>query len=157
MSFIKAKEHLTKYNLEQNIIVFNESSATVELAAKALNCKCADIAKTMGFIIDDKAILIITAGDQKIDNSKYKATFHNKAKMIPFSDVETIIGYEVGGVCPFGINPNIEVYLDNSLKSHNIIYPACGSHNSAVKLTIKELEIASNFKEWIDVCKPIEK
>lgn len=157
MSFIKAKEHLTKYNLDKNIIEFEVSSATVELAALALNCKCADIAKTMGFKVLDKAILIVMPGDQKIDNPKYKETFHTKAKMIPFSDVESIIGHEVGGVCPFGINPNIEVYLDESLKNHSIIYPACGSHNSAVKLTIKELEASSMFKSWIDVCKPIEK
>lgn len=157
MSFIKAKEHLKKYNLEQNIIEFNISSATVELAASLLNCKNADIAKTMAFQVVDKAILIVTAGDQKIDNSKYKGTFHTKAKMIPSSYVENIIGHEIGGVCPFGINQSIEVYLDESLKNHQIIYPACGSHTSAVKLTLEELEKSSEFKEWVDVCKPIEK
>jgi len=97
------------------------------------------------------------AGNQKIDNAKYKAYFHTKAKMIPFSDVGNLIGHEVGGVCPFGINDNIKVYLDESLKNHPIIYPTCGTHNSAVKLTIKELELSSNFINWIDVCKTIEK
>ncbi len=157
MSLIKAKEHLAKYNLDKNIIIFNESSATVELAAKALNTEEANIAKTLGFIVEDKPILIVTSGNQKIDNAKYKAYFHTKAKMIPFNDVEPLIGHEIGGVCPFGISPDIEVYLDESLKNHTIIYPACGTHNSAVKLTIKELEDSSNFKNWIDVCKNIEK
>ena len=157
MSFIKAKEHLKKYNLDKNIIQFNESSATVELAAKALKCEEGSIAKTLGFLVQDSPILIVMAGDQKIDNSKYKAYFHTKAKMVPFGDVEKLIGHEVGGVCPFGINDNIKVYLDESLKNHPIIYPACGSGNSAVKLTINELELSSNFISWIDVCKTIEK
>jgi len=100
--------------------------------------------------------LIVTAGDQKIDNTKFKEKFHEKAKMIPFLEVEEKIGHEVGGVCPFGIKENIPVYLDNSLKRFASVYPACGSHNSAVKLTLEELELASNVKEWIDVCKEIE-
>lgn len=153
MSFIKAKEHLKKYNLDKNIIEFNVSSATVELAAKALNCAEKEIAKTLGFIVNEEPILIVTAGNQKIDNSKYKAYFHTKAKMIPFNDVEKIIGHEIGGVCPFGINANIKVYLDISLKEFTTVYPACGSHTTAVKLTLKELEEASNYIEYIDVCK----
>jgi len=135
---------------------FSVSSATVEQTAKAIYCK-EEIVKTLSFIVANKPILVVVAGDCKIDNSKFKAEFETKAKMIPFHHVESLIGHAVGEGCPFGINENVDVYLDNSLKSHNIIYPACGSHNSAVKLTIKELEIASNFKEWIDVCKPIEK
>ena len=153
MSLIKAQEHLKKYNLDNNILEFEVSSATVELAAKALNCKEEEIAKTMGFIVEDKPILIVTAGDQKIDNSKFKAYFHTKAKMVPFESVEEIIGHEVGGVCPFGINENVTVYLDESLKRFDIIYPAAGTHSSAVKLTLEELELASEFKEYIDLCK----
>ncbi len=156
MSFIKAKEHLEKYHLEENIKEFSVSSATVKEAAIALACEEKEIAKTLGFLVEDKPILIVTAGDQKIDNAKFKEKFHEKAKMIPFLEVEEKIGHEVGGVCPFGIKENIPVYLDNSLKSFASVYPACGSHNSAVKLALEELELASNVKEWIDVCKEIE-
>lgn len=156
MSFIKAKEHLKKYNLEKNIIEFTVSSATVKEAAQALHCEEKEIAKTLGFVVNNKPILIVTAGDQKIDNLKYKEKFKEKAKMIPFEEVETTIGHEVGGVCPFGIKENIKVYLDNSLKRFKTIYPACGSHNSAVKLTLEELMNASDFTEWVDVCKNIE-
>lgn len=156
MSFINAKEHLKNLNLEKNIILFNDSSATVSLAAKALNCKEEEIAKTLGFLVEDKPILIVCAGNRKIDNTKYKSYFHTKAKMIPFDEVQSTIGHEVGGVCPFGIKENVTIYLDESLKDYPIIYPACGSHNSAVKLTLKELEQASSYKEYIDVCKIIE-
>lgn len=157
MSFLKAQEHLEKYNLEKNIILFDVSIATVSLAANALNCKEEEIAKTLGFIVDNKPILIVCAGNRKIDNSKFKAYFHVKAKMIPFDEVESIIGHEVGGVCPFGVKKDVIVYLDESLKEYPVIYPACGSHNSAVKLTLKELEQASLYKGYIDVCKIIEK
>ncbi len=153
MSLTKAKEHLKKYGLEDKIMEFSVSSATVKEAAIALNCKEEEIAKTLSFIIDDKLILIVTSGDQKIDNSKYKAEFHTKAKMIPFEEVETKIGHGVGGVCPFGINDDVKVYLDTSLKRFKTIYPACGTSNSAVKLTIEELEKTSNYIKWIDVCK----
>lgn len=156
MSLQKVKEHLQKYGLENKIMEFNVSSATVKEAALALNCKEEEIAKTLSFIVDDEAILIVTAGNQKIDNSKYKAFFHTKAKMVPFEDVERIVGHEVGGVCPFGVNDNITVYLDISLKRFDYVYPACGSHNSAIKLSLKELEETSNYQEWIDVCKNIE-
>ena len=134
---------------------FDVSSATVREAANALGCSEGEIAKTLSFLVGDKPILIVTAGDSKIDNSKYKKEFNTKAKMIAFDDVEKIIGHSVGGVCPFGINENVEVYLDESLKQYEIIYPACGSSNSAVKLTINELERTSNYKKWIDVCKNI--
>ena len=153
MSFIKAKEHLQKYKLENNIMEFDVSSATVKEAAIALNSKEGEIAKTLSFVVNDKAILIVVSGDSKIDNSKYKTEFKTKAKMIPFEVVENLIGHSVGGVCPFGINDGVDVYLDESLKQYEIIYPACGSSNSAVKLTIEELEKASNNKKWIDVCK----
>ena len=152
MSIIKAKEHLKKYNLDDRVLEFNVSSATVKDAALALNCTEGEIAKTLSFLTD-KPILIITAGDHKIDNAKYKKEFKLKAKMIPFNEVEKIIGHAAGGVCPFGINDNIDVYLDKSLKEYKIVYPACGSNNSAVKLTISELETSSNYKKWVDVCK----
>ena len=134
---------------------FDVSSATVEEASKAINCKQEEIAKTLSFIVDNTPILIVVSGDSKIDNSKFKTEFHTKAKMIPFDSVEELIGHAVGGVCPFGINKNVEVYLDNSLKRFNIIYPACGSSNSAVRLTLEELEKTSNYKKWIDVCKDL--
>ena len=155
MSFEKAKKHLQKYGLENKIMEFPVSSATVEEAAKAVGCKECEIAKTLSFIVDDKPILIVVAGDSKIDNSKYKQEFHKKAKMIPFLEVEKLVGHNVGGVCPFGINENVTVYLDSSLKRFETIYPACGSSNSAVKLTIEEIEKTSNFVKWIDVCKNI--
>ena len=153
MSLTKAKEHLKKYGLEDKIMEFSVSSATVKEAAIALNCKEEEIAKTLSFLVNDKPILIVTSGDQKIDNSKYKTEFHTKAKMIPFDEVETKIGHGVGGVCPFGINDDVKVYLDTSLKRFKTIYPACGTSNSAVKLTIEELEKTSNYIKWIDVCK----
>lgn len=155
MSFIKAKEYIEKYGLEKNIMEFTVSSATVEEAAKAVNCKEEEIAKTLSFLVEEKPIVIVVPGDKKIDNSKYKAEFHSKAKMIPFDNVEKLIGHEVGGVCPFGIKENVQVYLDISLKRFPIVYPACGSSNSAIKLTIEELEKISNYKKWIDVCKDI--
>lgn len=152
MSIIKAKEHLKKYNLDDRVLEFNVSSATVKDASLALNCTEGEIAKTLSFLTD-KPILIITAGDHKIDNAKYKKEFKLKAKMIPFDEVEKIIGHAAGGVCPFGINDGIDVYLDKSLKEYKIVYPACGNNNSAVKLTIPELEKTSNYKKWVDVCK----
>ncbi len=155
MSFEVAKEYLKKYGLEDKAMEFPVSSATVKEAAKAVGCKEEEIAKTLSFLVDDKPILIVVAGDCKIDNSKYKSEFHKKAKMIPFDDVEKLIGHGVGGVCPFGIKEGVTVYLDESLKRFDTIYPACGSQNSAVKLTIEELERASNYKKWIDVCKII--
>lgn len=155
MSLEKAKEYLQKYGIEKRIMEFDVSSATVEEASKAINCKQEEIAKTLSFIVDNTPILIVVSGDSKIDNSKFKTEFHTKAKMIPFDSVEELIGHAVGGVCPFGINKNVEVYLDNSLKRFNIIYPACGSSNSAVRLTLEELEKTSNYKKWIDVCKDL--
>lgn len=153
MSFEKAKQHLKKYKLENNIMEFATSSKTVKEAALALNCQEQEIAKTLSFSVNEKVILIVTAGDQKIDNQKFKQYFLTKAKMLPFEEVEIKIGHEVGGVCPFGINSEVDVYLDISLQRFKIVYPACGSGNSAVKLTIEELETSSNYKEWIDVCK----
>lgn len=153
MSIIKAREYLKKYNYDDKILEFPVSSATVSEAALALNCEEGEIAKTLSFLIDDKPVLIVVGGDYKIDNSKYKSEFHVKAKMIPFNDVELLIGHAAGGVCPFGINEGISVYLDISLKEHEYIYPACGSSNSAIKLSINELEELSNYQKWINVCK----
>lgn len=155
MAFGIAKEHLMKYGMEDRVMEFDVSSATVGEAAKAVGSSEGEIAKTLSFLVDEKPILIVVAGDCKIDNAKYKAYFHAKAKMLPFESVEELIGHAVGGVCPFGINEGVEVYLDESLKRFEIVYPACGSSNSAVKLNIEELEKTSEFKCWIDVCKMI--
>ena len=132
MSFIKAKQHLEKFNLESRIIEFNESTATVALAALALGVTEGEIAKSLSFIVNDNPILVIVAGDKKIDNHKFKEEFNIKAKMVPFDEVEILIGHAAGGVCPFGINGNVDVFLDISLKQYEYIYPACGTSNTAV-------------------------
>lgn len=121
--------------------------------AKAVGSSEAEIAKTLSFLVEEKPVLIVAAGDARINNAKFKAEFHTKAKMIPAEYVEVLTGHAIGGVCPFGVNEGVEVYLDESLKRFSIIYPACGSSNSAVKLTIEELERTSRYKKWIDVCK----
>lgn len=151
--FDKAKAYLAARGLEDRVKTFSVSSATVELAAQAVGCEPCHIAKTMSFSVGEKAILIVTAGDVKIDNAKYKACFGEKAKMLAFDDVEEKIGHAVGGVCPFGINDGVAVYLDESLKRFDIIYPACGSDNSAVELTVEELCAACPDAIWVDVCK----
>ncbi len=151
MAVDKVKQYFKKYKMENRIKEFDVSSATVELAAQALNTEGKRIAKTMSFRLKEKYILIVLAGDAKISNSKYKAFFHEKAHMLKFDEVEDIIGHPPGGVCPFAINDGIEVYLDESLKRFETVFPACGSTNSAIELTIEELEKYSNFKEWIDV------
>ncbi len=151
MSVNKVKEYFKQYKMDKNIKEFEVSSATVELAAKALNTEGARIAKTMSFALKERYILIVLAGDAKISNSKYKAFFHEKAHMLKFDEVEEAIGHPVGGVCPFAIKDGIDVYLDESLKRFDTVFPACGSTNSAIELTIEELEKYSNYKEWIDV------
>ena len=153
MSIEKVREYFKIFGLDNKIMEFDVSSATVKEAAIALNCKEQEIAKTLSFIVNDRPVLIVTAGDSKVDNSKFKTKFNVKAKMIPFDDVERLVGYAVGGVCPFGVNKDVDVFLDESLKRFDTVYPACGSSNSAIKLSIEELEKASNYKEWIDVCK----
>ena len=155
MSIERVREYFKRFNIENKIQEFDISSATVELAAKALNCDEARIAKSMSFMVGDNPIIIVTAGDVKIDNSKYKAYFHTKAKMLRFEEVEQYIGHQVGGVCPFAVNEGVVIYLDESLKRYETVFPACGSSNSAIELTIPDLEIYSGYKEWIDVCKPI--
>ena len=153
MSVEKALFHLKKYGLEQNAMFFEVSSATVALAAQAIGCKEAEIAKSLSFDINGEPVLVIAAGDGKIDNGKFKACFHTKAKMLPFDTVGALIGHDSGGVCPFGVNDGVKVYLDISLKRFETVYPACGNAASAVKLTLAELEKASEYIQWVDVCK----
>lgn len=153
MSIQKVKDYFAKYGIENRVREFDVSSATVELAAEALNCKHCMIAKTMSFMTHNGPILIVTAGDMRIDNAKYKAFFTLKAKMLTPDELIQFIGHPAGGVCPFAINDNVKVYLDISLKRFETVFPACGSGNSAIELTIPELEKYSNFISWIDVCK----
>lgn len=153
MSIEKVRESFRNFGIEDRIKEFEVSSATVELAAAALMCEPQRIAKTLSFMVDNKAILIVAAGDAKIDNRKYKARFSAKAKMLSPEDTKSLIGHAVGGVCPFGVNDGVTIYLDDSLKRFETVFPACGSSNSAIELTIPELEKYSGFTEWIDVCK----
>ena len=153
MSLENVKKYFEKAGLADRIRVYDESSATVELAAQAIGCKTKQIAKSLSFFADGSPILIIAAGNVKIDNKKFKAVFHQKAKMISGDFVEEYIGHGPGGVCPFAVKPGVVIYLDVSLKQNEIVYPAAGSANSVVKLSLEELEYHSNFKDWIDVCK----
>ena len=145
MSLEKAKKYLKKYDKDKNIIEFTESSATVSDAAKTIGCREEEIGKTLSFLVNDIPIVVVVSGDARIDNKKFKEEFKVKSSMIPFDDVERLIGHAVGGVCPFGVNEGVEVYLDKSLQKLKIVYPAAGNSNSAVKLTIKELEEVSNY------------
>lgn len=153
MTIEKVKQYFNKLNMADKILELEASSATVELAAQAVGCEPERIAKTLSFMVDEKAILIVAAGDTKIDNQKYKAQFSTKAKMLTSDEAIDLIGHAVGGVCPFGINDGVTVYLDESLKRFTTVFPACGSSNSAIELTIDELEKYSNYSSWIDVCK----
>ena len=154
MAIEKVREYFKNFGIEERILEFEVSSATVELAALAVGCEGKRIAKTLSFLVDDKAILVVCAGDAKVDNPKYKAEFHTKAKMLSYEQVEELIGHAVGGVCPFAVNDGTEVYLDESLKRFETVFPACGSSNSAIELTIDELQkYSTNFVEWVDVCK----
>lgn len=155
MSIERVKAYFEKFEMADRIQEFEVSSATVELAAAALGCEPERIAKTLSFLLDGQAILIVAAGDARIDNSKYKAKFGKKAKMISFDDVENFIGHAVGGVCPFAVNEGVTVYLDESLKRFETVFPACGSSNSAIELSLPELEKYSGYAEWVDVCKEI--
>ncbi len=156
MSFDLVKEYFTAQNAGDKVLLFDQSSATVELAAEAVGCEPARIAKTMSFLVGEQPILIVTAGDVKVDHKKYKQFFHKKMKMIPWDMVEELIGHAPGGVCPFVIKENVHVYLDESLNRFDIVYPAAGSDNSAVRLTPQELEHFAGAVEWIDVCKEPE-
>ena len=153
MAIEKVREYFRRFGMEERILEFEVSSATVELAAQALHCEPCRIAKTLSFLVEGKGILIVAAGDAKIDNPKYKAYFGAKAKMLSPEEVETLVGHAVGGVCPFGIADGVAVYLDESLKRFETVFPACGSSNSAIELTIPELEQYSGCDGWVDVCK----
>lgn len=155
MSIENVRSYFKQFGMEDKIQEFDISSATVELAAKALKCEECRIAKSMSFMVDESAIIIVTAGDVKIDNAKYKAEFHTKAKMLRFEEVEELIGHRVGGVCPFAIKNGVGVYLDESLKRFETVFPACGSSNSAIELSIPLLEKYSGFIKWVDVCKNV--
>ena len=152
MSFDKAKIYIDKMGYSDRVMQFKESSATVELAALAVGTEPARIAKSLTFKVDEKPVMILCAGDAKVSNSKFKEFFHTKAKMLTREEVSEMIGHDVGGVCPFGINDGVSVYLDKSLKRFDIVYPACGDSASAVKLSIPELEEISQFIQWVDVC-----
>lgn len=153
MALEEAKEYLVNKGYGDRVLVFEVSSATVELAAVAVGTEPEKIAKSLTFMVDEQPVMIICAGDAKINNSKYKGYFHKKAKMLTREEVNELIGHDVGGVCPFGIKDGVDVYMDVSLKRFEKIYPACGSANSAVELTPEELEQLSGSRGWIDVCK----
>ena len=153
MSIERVREYFGKLGIADKIQEFEVSSATVELAAAALGVEGARIAKSLSFMLGESPILIIAAGDAKIDNSKYKHTFGQKAKMLSFDEVEPLIGHAVGGVCPFALNEGVSVYLDESLKRFETVFPAAGSASSAIELSIPELEKYSLFTSWVDVCK----
>ena len=153
MSIEKVRNYFKEKGIADRIQEFEVSSATVALAAKALHCAESRIAKTLSFHIGEKVVLIVTAGDVKIDNAKYKAQFGTKAKMLSYDEAETLIGHAIGGVCPFAVNNGVETYLDVSLKRFDTVFPACGSSNSAIELSLNELEKYSECKMWIDVCK----
>ncbi len=153
MSIERVRPYLAEKGMEDRIKEFDVSSATVELAAQALGCEGKRIAKTLSFMLDGKAILIVAAGDAKVDNAKYKAYFETKAKMLAPDEAVELVGHAVGGVCPFAVNEGVRVYLDISLKRFDIVYPAAGSSNSAVELRIPELEMLCPEAEWVDLCK----
>ena len=153
MGLEEAKRYLDEKGYGERVMTFEVSSATVELAALAVGTEPQRIAKSLTFMVDDRPVMILCAGDAKISNPKYKGVFHKKARMLTREEVNSLIGHDVGGVCPFGIKNGVDVYLDESLKRFDKVYPACGSASSAVELTIEELEDLSASKGWIDVCK----
>lgn len=153
MSLERAKEHLAKYGRADDVLEFETSSATVELAAKAVGCEPARIAKTLSFGVDDRVALVVCAGDARIANPKFKAQFHTKPKMLAAEEAPERIGHAVGGVCPFGVTDECDIYLDESLKRFDTIFPACGSSNSAIELTPAELAEITPGSAWVDVCK----
>lgn len=153
MSVEAVKKFFGEYGMEERIMEFETSSATVELAAAAVGCEPERIAKSISLLLEDKPVIIVVSGECRIDNRKYKNVFHEKAKMIPYDQVETYIGHAPGGVCPFGVKPEVTVYLDKSLKRFATVYPAAGSGNSAIELNMQELEKYAASSGWIDVCK----
>lgn len=153
MSLERARTYLEEKGLADRIIIPEHSSATVAEAAEALGCTPGMIAKTLSFLQNEKPVLILAEGTARVDNRKYKERFGCKARMIPGDMVESLVGHDVGGVCPFGINEGAAVYLDESLKLHDTVYPAAGTDHSAVRLTIEELEYTCGYPEWVDVCR----
>lgn len=153
MSIEKVRAYFSAFGMEERILEFPVSSATVELAAQALNTEGCRIVKTLSFSVNGKPILICAAGDTKVDNAKYKARFGAKAKMLSHEEAADLIGHAVGGVCPFAVNAGVEVYLDESIKRFETVFPAAGSSNSAIELTIPEMETYSGYTDWVDVCK----
>ncbi|HHZ16030.1 MAG TPA: YbaK/EbsC family protein [Peptococcaceae bacterium] len=153
MAIEKVRAYFRQWGMEGRILEFEVSSATVELAAKALNCAPERIAKTLSFKVNDHCVLIVAAGDARIDNQKFKGKFGTKAKMLSPEETEKLVGHAVGGVCPFAVNEGVKIYLDESLKRFTTVFPACGSSNSAIELTIPELEQYTNYGEWVDICK----
>lgn len=153
MSIERVKQYFKKFGIENRIMEFGVSSATVALAARALDCEEARIAKTLAFRIGGRVVLLVVAGDMKVDNLKYKACFGTKARMLPPAEAEPLTGHAVGGVCPFAVNDGVEVFLDVSLKRFSSVFPACGSPASAIELTIPELEKFSASNGWVDLCK----
>ena len=153
MSIEKVKAYFETLGMLDRVMEFPVSSATVELAAQALGVDGCRIAKTLSFMVQEQPVLIVAAGDARIDNAKYKAFFHTKAKMLSHEEAAQLIGHAVGGVCPFAVNEGVAVYLDASLKRFQTAFPACGSANSAIELTIPELEEYSGSLQWVDVCK----
>ena len=157
MSIQKVRDYFQQFGVADRIQEFDVSSATVELAAVAVGVEGARIAKSLSFKVDDQPIIVVVAGDAKVDNAKYKAQFHTKAKMLTHEEAHTLIGHDVGGVCSFALPENVKVYLDVSLKRFETVFPAAGSDNSAIELTCDELErFSSNFTAWVDVCKAWE-
>lgn len=154
MSVAKVQEYFKGTEKEGKVIIPEQSSATVELAAQALGTEPDKIAKTLSFLVNDEPILIVVSGESKVDNRKFKDRFVRKAKMIPFADVERLTGHPPGGVCPFAVNEGVKVYLDESLRAHETVFPAAGGESSAIEMTCPELErYASNFEGWVDVAK----
>ena len=153
MSIDRVRTYFKQFGIENRILEFDVSSATVDLAAAALGCEPCRIAKTLSFLVDGKAILIVCAGDTKIDNKKYKAQFQMKAKMLSPDEVVNFVGHAIGGVCPFAVNEGVSIYLDISLKRFETVFPACGSNNSAIEVTMEDLERYTPYLGWVDVCK----
>ena len=153
MSIERVREYLGARGFAERIRELDTSSATVALAAAALGCEESRIAKTLSFHVGERVVLVVAAGDAKIDNAKYKAHFGVKAKMLAYEEAEPCIGHAVGGVCPFAVNAGVEVYLDISLRRFETVFPACGSANSAIELTLEELALLSAPRDWVDVCK----
>ena len=153
MSIEKVRAYFAQFGMEKRILEFDVSSATVELAAQAVGCEPARIAKTLSFFMGDHPILIVAAGDRRVDNHKYKEVFHTKARMLTPEQAVELVGHAVGGVCPFAVKPGVEIYLDESLRQFDTVFPAAGSSNSAIEVTMEELERFSGSTNWVDVCK----